>query len=247
MIEDQETIKNVKLLGLNTYEVKIWTALLSRGVSTAGELSDMANVPRSRSYDVLESLEKKGFVTIKLGKPIKYIAVPPKEALERVKRNIGKQAEDHILKITNKTFSNIINNLQNIHESTTEHKETIVAILKGTKNIQKHLEFLFRNAKNDILISTDKESDTYIGMLNNIKDKTKNVNIRIISRKKDFSLRENFDFKLQDVGVRLCIVDDTDTIIFPIAEGDTHPDYDFGVWIKDKQTARFLKNVLSSS
>ncbi|HIJ10966.1 TPA: TrmB family transcriptional regulator, partial [Candidatus Woesearchaeota archaeon] len=44
---------------LNLYEVKLWTALLSRGVSTAGELSDIADVPRSRSYDVLESLEKK--------------------------------------------------------------------------------------------------------------------------------------------------------------------------------------------
>ncbi|MBI2135007.1 hypothetical protein HYU09_03375 [Candidatus Woesearchaeota archaeon] len=51
MLADQETIKKIKSLGLNTYEVKIWTALLSRGVSTAGELSDIANVPRSRSYD----------------------------------------------------------------------------------------------------------------------------------------------------------------------------------------------------
>src|SRR3989338_3408379 len=72
MLVDQETIKKIKSLGLNTYEAKIWTALLSRGVSTAGELSDIADVPRSRSYDVLESLEKKGFVIMKLGKPIKY-------------------------------------------------------------------------------------------------------------------------------------------------------------------------------
>ena len=96
MIIDQETIKKTRSLGLNTYEVKIWTALLSRGVSTAGELSDIANVPRSRSYDVLESLEKKGFVIMKLGKPIKYLAVPPKEALERVKTHIEKKTEKHI-------------------------------------------------------------------------------------------------------------------------------------------------------
>ncbi|MBS3095823.1 hypothetical protein J4480_00115, partial [Candidatus Woesearchaeota archaeon] len=43
--------KQIKNFGINGYEVKIWTALLSRGVSTAGELSDIANVPRSRSYD----------------------------------------------------------------------------------------------------------------------------------------------------------------------------------------------------
>ena len=89
MIVKEEFLSKLRrYFSLNLYEVKIWTALLSRGVSTAGELSDIANVPRSRSYDVLESLEKKGFVVMKLGKPIKYLAVPPKEVLERVKKNV---------------------------------------------------------------------------------------------------------------------------------------------------------------
>ena len=59
MIVKEEFLSKLRrYFSLNLYEVKIWTALLSRGVSTAGELSDIANVPRSRSYDVLESLEK---------------------------------------------------------------------------------------------------------------------------------------------------------------------------------------------
>ncbi|HLC73609.1 MAG TPA: helix-turn-helix domain-containing protein, partial [Candidatus Nanoarchaeia archaeon] len=73
---------------LNIYEVKIWTALLSRGISTAGELSDISEVPRSRSYDVLETLEKKGFVIMKLGKPIKYIAVKPEDIVSRIKKDV---------------------------------------------------------------------------------------------------------------------------------------------------------------
>ena len=65
MIVKEEFLSKLRrYFSLNLYEVKIWTALLSRGVSTAGELSDIANVPRSRSYDVLESLEKKGFVVV---------------------------------------------------------------------------------------------------------------------------------------------------------------------------------------
>ena len=88
MIVKKEFLKKLKDFGLNTYESKLWTALLSRGVSTAGELSDIANVPRSRSYDVLESLEKKGFIIMKLGKPIKYIAVTPSEVVDRVKKRV---------------------------------------------------------------------------------------------------------------------------------------------------------------
>ena len=57
---------------LNIYEVRIWTSLLSRGVAAASELADVSGVPRSSCYDVIESLEKKGFIIMKLGKPIKY-------------------------------------------------------------------------------------------------------------------------------------------------------------------------------
>ncbi|RLG18790.1 hypothetical protein DRN63_00835, partial [Nanoarchaeota archaeon] len=85
-----------KIFNLNLYEVKIWTSLLSRGVSTAGELSEISGVPRSRTYDILESLERKGFVVMKLGKPTKFIAVPPAEVLERVKRIIKEDAERRI-------------------------------------------------------------------------------------------------------------------------------------------------------
>ena len=95
MIVQKEFLKKIKDFGLNIYEVKIWTALLSRGVSTAGELSDIANVPRSRSYDVLESLEKKGFIIMKIGKPIKYIAVPPEEVLEASKK-MSKRRNEHV-------------------------------------------------------------------------------------------------------------------------------------------------------
>jgi len=97
MIVHDEFLKKIRTaFNLNIYEAKIWTALLSKGVATAGELSDMGNVPRSRSYDVLESLEKRGFVIMKLGRPIKYLAVKPEEVFRKVKRNIKARAEKDV-------------------------------------------------------------------------------------------------------------------------------------------------------
>ena len=93
MIVQKDFLNKLKDFGLNSYESKLWVALLSRGVSTAGELSDISNVPRSRAYDVLESLEKKGFIIVKVGKPIKYLAVPPAEVVERVKKKVQEEAE----------------------------------------------------------------------------------------------------------------------------------------------------------
>jgi len=244
MIDDQETIKKIRSLGLNTYEVKIWTALLSRGVSTAGELSDIANVPRSRSYDVLESLEKKGFVVMKLGKPIKYLAVPPKKALEKVKVHIKKKTENHILKIDSKSFNNLISNLQEIHDSADSNQDQFVAVLKG-ENIQKHLEFLFRNAKENILLSTENKTERYIKILKKTQIGANNIDIKIITNKKNINLKENFKLNPHDIDLRLCVVDDN-VVIFPTSEESIHPDYDLGIWIKNKQTSKLLNNLLSS-
>ena len=56
MIVKEEFLKKLRSsFDLNIYEVKIWTALLSKGIATAGELSDISDVPRSRCYDVLET------------------------------------------------------------------------------------------------------------------------------------------------------------------------------------------------
>ena len=49
MIVKEEFLSKLRrYFSLNLYEVKIWTALLSRGTSTAGELSSISDVPRSR-------------------------------------------------------------------------------------------------------------------------------------------------------------------------------------------------------
>src|SRR3989338_5609781 len=94
MIVKEDFLKKLRsAFDLNEYEVKIWTALLSRGVSAAGELSEISNVPRSRSYDVLERLEKKGFIIMKLGRPIRYLAVSPNEIIKRVRKEIEEKAK----------------------------------------------------------------------------------------------------------------------------------------------------------
>ena len=232
MLADQETIKKIKSLGLNTYEAKIWTALLSRGVSTAGELSDIANVPRSRSYDVLESLEKKGFVVMKLGKPIKYLAVPPKEVLENVRGQIEKETERHISYISSSPFSNLINSLQEVHENAAETNDGVVAVLKG-KNIQKHLFYLLKNTKGEILISSS-DAKEYFDVLGGIKNKQKNTKVNVF----------NAEIHKQKSMPRLCVVDE-DVMLFPVNPKDTHPDYDMGVWIRHKNIASFFKKLLS--
>ncbi|MBS3111644.1 TrmB family transcriptional regulator, partial [Candidatus Woesearchaeota archaeon] len=115
ILKDEFLGKLRRSFGLNLYEVRVWTALLSRGVSTAGELSEIGGVPRSRAYDVLESLEKKGFITMKLGKPIKYLAVEPSEVVERVKKLVKNDADENLNKLEALKESEALQELNRLH------------------------------------------------------------------------------------------------------------------------------------
>src|SRR3989344_3991452 len=143
MIVKEEFLNQLRqFFGLNQYEVRIWTALLSRGVSTAGELSEIGNVPRSRAYDVLESLEKKGFVVMKLGKPIKYVAVEPKEVVERVKKYMQMRTDEKVKTLDNLRGSDILSELTTLHTQGIQYIEPtdLSGAIRGRHNVYTHLE-----------------------------------------------------------------------------------------------------------
>ena len=222
-----ETIKKTRLFGLNTYEAKIWVALLSRGVSTAGELSDIANVPRSRSYDVLESLEKKGFVVMKLGKPIKYLAVPPKEVLENLKKNVEQSAESYLSSIKGSSFNKLIESLQNTHNKNPAGGQDIAAVIKGRDNINKHLSYMLSSAKRQVYFSAENPHQSTLEVLGKAKE------------------RGSISLNILNFGPGLCVTDENDVLIYPAPEKEVHPDYDMGVWIKNRRLCSFFCSLLA--
>jgi HTH-type transcriptional regulator, sugar sensing transcriptional regulator len=243
MIVQQNFIKKLKDFGLNSYEAKIWTALLSRGVSSAGELSDIANVPRSRAYDILESLEKKGFIMMKLGKPIKYIAIPPTEVIERVKKKVK---EDLIYQ--EKTFeelkkSEVLNELTQLHTKGIDMVDPtdISGSLKSRDSIYNHLDYMIGNAESEIVLVTSTEGlkrkhSYFAKSLRKAKEKGVSIKIAAPFTKET----ENLSKELKGVAElrhldalksRFCIVDKKDVLFMLTDDKDVHQNYDFGVWL----------------
>ena len=184
MIVQKELLNKLRDFGLNSYEAKLWTALLSRGTATAGELSDIANVPRSRSYDVLESLERKGFIVMKLGKPIKYIAVSPSEVLEYVKKSVMENADKHAKSLDSIKKTEIFDELNVLHKKGIETVDPMdfSGILKGNNNLYGYLNNIIKNAKKSVVIMT---TDTgFVKKANSLKNAFKKSRKKI--RKKYF-------------------------------------------------------------
>jgi len=255
MIVKEEFLSKLRrYFALNLYEVKIWTALLSRGVSTAGELSDIADVPRSRSYDVLESLEKKGFVVMKLGKPIKYIAVSPKEVVERVKKNMKNDTDERIGRLEKLKGTDVLNELNSLHTQGIELVEPsdLSGSLRGRHNLYNHLELMMRNAEKSITLMT-----TTQGLMRKVeglkptleKLKRKGVKIRIaapitkesMSAVKDIS--KVAEVRHTDGKARFCIVDGKELVFMVLDDKEVHPTYDVGIWVSTPFFASAVENL----
>ena len=253
MIVKEDFIKKLIIaFDLNIYEVKIWTALLSKGVSSAGELSDISNVPRSRSYDVLEGLEKKGFVVMKLGKPIKYIAVDPKEVLERVKKNIKLEGDERIQVLDKVKDSGTYKELDLLHKQGIESVDpaSLSGAIKGRRNINNELETLFRNAKESILISTTKDGFLRKSeIIKSLSKKLKDIKIRIIvpedEKVKEYAKElKNAEIKFSNAfNSRFCLIDGKELLFMLQDDSKVHESYDIGIWVKSPYFVKSLENL----
>src|SRR3989344_3293846 len=258
MIVKEEFLSKLRrYFNLNLYEVSIWTALLSRGVSTAGELSDIGHVPRSRAYDVLESLEKKGFIVMKLGKPIKYIAIEPNEVVERVKKNIQIDAESSVRRLKEPSTNDLMKELDVLHKQGIEFIDAtdLSGAVRGKHNLYNHLEFMVKGAEKSVTIAT-----TTKGLVRKIealkpllqKLSKKGVAIRIAAPITKESAQVIKDLKnvaeIRDssnkLNARFCIVDGKNLMFMVMHDENVHPTYDIGVWVNTPFFAGALENML---
>jgi sugar-specific transcriptional regulator TrmB len=187
MLASSEVMDALKSIGLNLYERKLWVALLAKGVATAGELSAVANVPRSRSYDVLQTLADKGFVVIQTSKPLKYVAVAPEEALEKSKEKLRETFEREISRIERLKSSDIMNELQEVHQKGLQLvlPEDLTGSLKGRYSVLQQMDTMLRNASSSVSIVTTPAglNELYENQLNLLKKlKERGVDIKIATK-----------------------------------------------------------------
>jgi len=260
MIVSNEFLKKLRsAFDLNIYEAKIWTALLSKGIATAGELSDISDVPRSRSYDVLESLEKRGFVIMKLGKPIKYIAVEPSEIVKRVKKGLKKDAEEHIKLLEKVSTTSTFDELNVLYKNGINHVDpvSISGSIKGRSNLYNHISTMLSNAKKSVVIVTSskglkRKANNFMDIFRRLS--SKGVKVRIVANmdKNDDKLvkqlQKYVDVKtFKGVDARFILVDNKELLFMVNSDEDIHENYDIGIWANTPFFAEALGTMFETN
>lgn len=129
-------VEKLKEFGFNSYESKVYLALLKKYPSTGYEVSQIADIPQSRAYDALKSLAAEKIVIADNDKPQKYSPISPKELTQRFKRRML-SAIDYL-----------DSKLPNIKEDYNEPLHNI----SGYENILEKVKEIINNAKNSIYI-----------------------------------------------------------------------------------------------
>ncbi|RDD52412.1 TrmB family transcriptional regulator [Nanoarchaeota archaeon NZ13-N] len=257
MVINEELVSKVKsIFGLNTYEARIWLALLAKGTASASELADLADIPRSRAYDILESLEKKGFAIMKLGKPIRYMAVPPSDVINRIKKRYEEIYNNRLKSIESLKNSDLLKELEDVF------KKGIVSLdisersgtLKGYQNIISHIESMLKEAEKTVTILTTEMF--FVRQVMTLKPVfmdlyNRGIKVRIIVP----IVEENAKFvkdileyaEIYDAGDmrgRIITVDGEEVMIMLFDEKEVHTVADIGVWLYAPALARSIDQVL---
>lgn len=131
-------IKDLINFGLSEKESKAYLSLLELEIAGVQEISDLANLNRSSTYVTLESLKKRGLVSVSDDKKIrKYVATPP-EAILRMAEEAATEKENALKKI-----EKIIPEMKALYKGT--KKKPIVKVYEGKEGLINTLDDTLKN------------------------------------------------------------------------------------------------------
>ena len=86
-------------LGLTEYEARCFVALTRIARGSAKEISRISAIPRSRVYDTVDRLHRRGLVDIQQSEPREYRAISKEDAFDKLRENYNSniQAADEAL------------------------------------------------------------------------------------------------------------------------------------------------------
>ena len=149
-----KTRKSLEKVGLTSYEIKTFTALLKAGEQNASDLSQKSGVPYSKIYEVLGTLEDKGWIGSDNSRPTKYFAKSPSNALESTKQ----QAEIEF----SQNEKIILGELNPLYEKSGASERPDIWVVSGAMNIAAKILEMVESCRNEVMIAIPKAGEDLV-------------------------------------------------------------------------------------
>lgn len=245
MAANYDVINGLRRLGLNQYQARAYLALHAFGEHTAGELSEHAKLPRPRIYDVVKSLQNIGFVAIRQGRPVKYVALPLAEALKTLKKQKEGRLAEELTKVDDigRELAARMKTKTPVAPPTEENIWT----LKGREAIYSKIASMISGAKKDVYIASVPEQ-----LMHKIRTHSKELR-RARSRGVRISVIAPVEGSGEVTKVAHSIynkllptrmlVADNQALIF-LTDHKTKPEEEIGVWMQSPHFVHTMKHAM---
>ncbi|EHR79200.1 transcriptional regulator [Thermococcus litoralis DSM 5473] len=237
---------------LNLYEARAYVALVGFGVLTPAELASVSEVPAPRTYDVLRSLEKKGFALSQPGKANKYRPVHPKNVLEKFIEDWQVRVKDELEAKKKKAKEELLELMTPLIETEVpKYGVERVWVVRGIRNSTLKTQEMFEEVEKEILLA----DNGYIAA--NLDEEIakavdRGVNARIIvskhvlprietSKIMDYYKEGKLELKVLDkIELPMLICDEE--VFFALEDlAARYFNYETQVWIKDFRVVELFK------
>jgi sugar-specific transcriptional regulator TrmB len=126
-----DAVERLQKLGLTEYAAQVYVALLRLGSGTAREIAETVNVPRTRVYDAVASLQERGFVDVSYSSPKLFRPISQETATRQFQLEYDETIDD---------LTDTLAALEPIHS---RHEQTGVWTVSGREAItDRVLEFI---------------------------------------------------------------------------------------------------------
>lgn len=149
-----KTRKALEKIGLTSYEIKTYTAMLKSGELTASDLSQKSGVPYSKIYEVLGTLEEKGWIGSDDSRPTKYFAKSPSTGLETTKQKMESDFAQNNSVITSE--------LVPLYEKSGTSEKPDIWFLSGTINIAAKILEMVESCRSEVLIAVPEAGESLV-------------------------------------------------------------------------------------
>lgn len=143
-MKENNYISSLVDIGLTGSEARVYFYLLKKKNFTATEISKLAQIPKSKIYEILAKLAQKGLCTETLGKVKKYSPANPKVGFDNLFKEIEKKK---------KKLSDLSESLLPLYLSEKEKTNPLdyIQVLREKNRIAEKVESLERMAKDEVL------------------------------------------------------------------------------------------------
>ena len=194
---------------------------------------------------------------MKIGKPIKFVALKPEEVVERVKKNLIVNAQEKSKRLEKLKGDEVLGELSALFNNGVKFVDPsdLSGSLRGRQNMYNHLDMMIRSAEKTItLVTTSEGLNRKIEILapGFEKAKKRGVTIRIVAPINESNIKvakeiSRFAEVRSNEGMplsgRFVIVDSQELLFMVLDDKAVHPNYDVAVWLSTEFFAKSLEQM----